>query len=229
MDMPILPAISGNSETGFTGEGGGEVESLPSLLAQITEPEMEELVAVANEAYLNGELDELMAAEEGGEAPVSGQPSVEGEVLAEEVEGEESRDSAPGEMEPVDPAEAPNTVSVFVSEIETAQAHLLSLSEAANESDVDTARIEEALTVVETVLGQVEEAVRMADKASADGDPDLAAKAVRLATDAAAAAQGAVADATRSAEEEVASAGAGEGDAPQAVETPLAMWLASQA
>jgi hypothetical protein len=218
MTMPMMPGLTGaEEETEDMGGGGGEDGGIASLLEQVDDETMVSLIAEADEAYLNGELDEYMAA-----PPAESDPEA---VETEEGGGEDSAGEA-GETEEgaeapttVDPMVAEDNAAAIVEEIAAQESEVGDLLAMAEDSDEgDPKPIKEALDVVVEAMAEAEEAKEKVVKAAKDEDLEALSEAIGEAEGAAAKAKEAVASAKEAAKTQVTEAHAEE------EVSPLAAW-----
>lgn len=165
-DVPMMPGLSGDQAdpedtTPMGGEGGAAGGDLASLLEEADEADMAELVTAAGEAYLNGDLDELMGAP--APAPDDEIPSSEGgeKPKKEGEEGEEGKDP-----EAPDFAAAETEAARMVEEIAQMQTELTDLVAKADESDEgDSKALETQLDIVTEAYDEAEDAKGAVEKA----------------------------------------------------------------
>lgn len=214
MTMPLIPGLMGDEvevdEDSTDPEptpGGG----LTELLNSLDEVDLADLIEEANEAYMNGVLDETMNG-----APAEG----EGEETPDEGEGEEAEEEQPGEGE-VDAETAATNAGAIVGEIQAIQSQLTELADVVDESEIgDDVDVDDALDTVAEALTEAEDAQADAEAAASEGDIEaaneamkVAEKALEKATEVCDKVKEAAGDAVTAAEEEV------EPD-------PLALWAA---
>lgn len=177
MSMPMLPGLNETpADTATpTGNGGEEAaDGIAAVLESIDEETWATLVSEADEAYLDGALDEYMDA-----------PAADGDAGQEEDEEEE----APPSSSSPDAAPAPEDqtadvavtdASAMVEEIAQMQTELDKLVIMAKDSDEgDPKPIEAALDTVSEALADAEEALAAVESAADSGDniPAATAKA----------------------------------------------------
>lgn len=203
MTMPMMPGLTGaegedENKDQMGGDGGGG-DTLESLLEELDDQTMATLVAEADEAYMNGQLDEYMNAPP-GEEPDGGE---EGET----PEGGDTVEAEEGETAPqplADPMVAVDTAAAIVEEIAAEESQLADLLAAAEDSDEgDPKPIKESLEVVSEAMGEAEDAKEKIEKAAKDEDAEGVAEAVAEAEGAATKAKEAVAKAKQTAKGQV--------------------------
>ncbi len=171
MSMPLLPGLNSNlpPEDAITTEGT-ESSDIGALLDSIDDEAWAELTTEADQAYLDGTLDEFMDA-----------PAADGDAGAEEEEPEGDEEAPPSSSAPdaSAPADVAATESAaMVEEIAQMQTELDKLVEMAKDSDEgDPKPIQSALDTVSEALEEAEAALTEAEKAVDAEDPIAAATA----------------------------------------------------
>lgn len=204
MTMPMMPGLTGAEGEEKTnddmGGGGGDGENLESILEELDGDTVAQLAAEADEAYVNGELDEYMNAlpsEENSDPAAASEPPP--------AEGDDAVSADPAAAPTPDPMVAADTAAAIVEEIAGYENELGELLAAADDSEEGDAKpIQDALDVVVEALDEAESAKEDAEKAADAEDPDAVSEALAAAEGAVTKAKEAVAKAKEAAMGQVA-------------------------
>lgn len=174
MTMPMMPGLTGGAANDDESKemigDGSEDSGLAAILEELDEETIASLASDAEQAYLDGSLDEYMNA-----GPAESEETAEDEA-AESKETQSGEEAAGSEQH--DPVTTATEVAAVVEEIAAIENQLNQLLEAAADSEGDESPIEDSLTIVTEALAEAEVAKEEADKAADDQDVEKAAEAL---------------------------------------------------